>query len=309
MQCTNPLLAHQCEDGSIVFSDFGNAHVVRDLWLPCGQCMACRVTNAQKWSVRCVHEAKLYGNGLQNAFVTLTVDDEHAEEIFPRGSLVYRPFQLFQKRLRKKLGEDRARFRMCAEYGELSERPHFHVLEFNVWPEDAKKWRKSGDGYLYRSAELEKLWPFGQVEFGRVTPESAAYVNGYVMKKLNGEAGEAAYSRIDPQSGEIFRLQAPFSRSSTRPAIGIPFFEKYVGDYVNSDGVVLRGGVSVGPVKAYDNWLEKHLPDELEALKLQRELSAEQAKLLAPEESSLGRLAVKDEVLRARLRDKRIPKL
>ena len=308
MDCTSPLKAFQTEDGSVIFSDFGRPDVIRDLKLRCGQCMACRVTLAQKWSVRCVHEAKLYGHGLKNSFLTLTVDDEWMPEVFPTGGLDYRPFQLFEKRLRFKQS-DVVRFRMCGEYGDLSNRPHFHALEFNCWPDDAKKWRKSGDGYLYRSAELEKLWPYGNVEFGRVTPESAAYVNGYVMKKLTGDAGDAAYRRIDAETGEIINLQAPFSRSSTRPAIGIPFFEKYVQDYINSDGVILRGGANVGMPKAYDNWLEKHMPEQLEELKLQRELSAEQARLLRPEESTATRRAVRDEVLRARLRDKRIGKL
>lgn len=295
--------AFQVEDGAVIFNDFGRADVVRDLTLRCGQCMACRLTNAAKWSVRCMHESKLYG--LRNSFVTLTVDDDHLEEVFPNGSLVYRPFQLFQKRLRKKLSGDVVRFRMSAEYGETTGRPHFHALEFNLWPDDAKRWRKSGDGDLYRSAELEKLWPFGGVEFGRVTPETAAYVNGYVTKKLSGDAAKEAYTRVDLDTGEIFELMAPFSRSSTVPAIGVEWFKRFVSDYVNSDGVVLRGGAKVGMPKAYDNWLEKHMPEQLEEMKFARELLGRERFAAAPEEQSPERLAVKDECNRARIKSKR----
>ena len=44
--------------------------------------------------------------------------------------------------------------------------------------EDKKLWSVR-DGYrVYKSDQLEKLWPFGMSEIGSVTPESAGYVAG-----------------------------------------------------------------------------------------------------------------------------------
>lgn len=309
MECTSPLHGFQTVDGSVIFSDFGRTDVSRSLTLRCGQCMQCRCTAALKWSVRCMHEAKLYG--VRNMFVTLTVSDEWLPQVFPRESLVYRPFQLFQKRLRKKLSDETVRFRMSAEYGEndplgrVLGRPHFHALEFNVWPDDAKRWSKAGDGSdLFRSAELEKLWPYGTALFGRVTPESAAYVNSYVQKKIGGDMALEHYRRIEPETGEVYELLPEFARSSTRPPIGIGWFERYLSDYVNSDAVVLRGGAKVGMPKAYDNWLERSDPELLEEMKFRRELLGRERFLANPNEQSEERLAVKDEVTRARLKSK-----
>ena len=307
MECTSPLHGFQTQDGSVIFSDFGRKDVIRSLVLRCGQCMQCRCTNALKWSVRCMHESKLYG--VRNSFVTLTVDDNWLSEVFPRESLRYEPFQLFMRRLRFKQS-DVVRFRMSAEYGENDPlgrefgRPHYHFLGFNLWPDDAKRWKKSGDGDLYRSEELEKLWPFGTAHFGRVTPETAAYVNGYVTKKLSGDVARERYRRVDPDTGEVFELLPPFARQSTRPAIGVEWFKRYLNDYVNSDSVVLRGGTKVGMPKAYDNWLEKSDPELLEELKFSRELLGRERFLANPGEQSEERLAVKDEVTRARLKSK-----
>ena len=82
------------------------------------------------------------------------------------------------------------------------------------------------------------------------------------------------------------------------------WFKRYLNDYVNSDSVVLRGGTKVGMPKAYDNWLEKSDPELLEELKFSRELLGRERFLANPGEQSEERLAVKDEVTRARLKSK-----
>lgn len=44
------------------------------LSLPCGRCIGCRLERSRQWAVRCVHEAALHED---NAFITLTYDDDH----------------------------------------------------------------------------------------------------------------------------------------------------------------------------------------------------------------------------------------
>lgn len=170
------------------------------LQVPCGRCVGCRLERSRQWAIRCVHEASLHE---KNCFITLTYNDENLPA---DQSLHYEPFQLFMKRLRKKYGSG-IRFYMCGEYGEKLARPHFHACLFGHDFDDKKVWKKTDAGsVLYRSAELEKLWPFGYSSVGDVSFESAAYVARYIMKKITGEAAESHY--------KFFR---PYNRGDIRP--------------------------------------------------------------------------------------------
>lgn len=63
-----------------------------------------------------------------SCFVTLTYDDEHMPY---GGDLHYRHFQLFLKKLRKRLGRP-VRYFMCGEYGDRLGRPHYHAILIGV---------------------------------------------------------------------------------------------------------------------------------------------------------------------------------
>ena len=54
--------------------------------IPCGKCMLCTKRYRMHWVLRCMHEARFFQS---MSYVTLTVDDEHIDEIFP-PSPVYR---------------------------------------------------------------------------------------------------------------------------------------------------------------------------------------------------------------------------
>lgn len=206
MPCFHPLRAHQDADGSVFFVERHGRDSVRQLELACGQCAGCRLERSRQWAVRCVHEASLYA---RNAFVTLT----YAED---PGTLCYRDFQLFMKRLRK-TGR-KARFFVCGEYGESFGRAHFHACLFNCSFEDQYYWRSSGAGFrLFRSAELERLWPHGHAEIGEVTFESAAYVARYVMKKVTGQLSDVHYDGREPE----------FCHMSLKPGIGGAWLDRF----------------------------------------------------------------------------------
>lgn len=103
-----------------------------------------------------------------SCFVTLT----YADENLPSGaSLSPRDAQLFLKRLRKRLGSARpVRFYLVGEYGDLTQRPHYHLALFGV-------------SELEHSLLLE-AWGLGHVQVGTLTLESAQYIAGYVTKKM-----------------------------------------------------------------------------------------------------------------------------
>ena len=63
---------------------------------------------------------------------------------------------------------------------------------------------KVGGHNVYRSAILEKLWPFGFSTIGAVTFESAAYVARYVMKKWSKDSleGKELYDAMLAHGGD-----------------------------------------------------------------------------------------------------------
>ena len=83
------------QDGQVRFHESERGGDARSVQLPCGRCLGCRLERSRQWAVRCLHEAQLWDS---NLFVTLT----YREDMLPdHGSLRYRDFQLFMKRLRK----------------------------------------------------------------------------------------------------------------------------------------------------------------------------------------------------------------
>lgn len=287
MACFSPLLAWQLDGGEIVFCERGK--IKRELNLPCGQCIGCRLDRSRQWAVRCVHESQLHGS---NVFVTLTYSDDFLPTDL---SLHYRDFQLFMKRLRKvKPG---VRFYMCGEYGELGSRPHFHACLFNCFFDDRVLFSHLSSGSdIYTSAELEKLWPFGFCSVGDVTFESAAYVARYVMKKVTGPRADAHYERVDYATGEIKQASPEFNRMSLKPGIGGDWFRKFRSDVYERDYVVVNG-VKMKPPKYYDKLLQAASDFSSDYIEF---LRSEKARKLAPDNTP-ERLVVRETVARARL--------
>ncbi len=93
--------------------------------VPCGSCIGCRTAQARQWAVRMMHESRGHES---NLFVTLTLDDEHLNE---NRELCPKDFSGFIKSLRK-TQERRFSFFGCGEYGEHTNRPHYHALLFGI---------------------------------------------------------------------------------------------------------------------------------------------------------------------------------
>lgn len=241
-----------------------------------------------------------------NSYVTLTFDDKHLP---PGGGLVYREFQLFMRRLRKRygcwdveLGSWVPRFFMCGEYGELNHRAHFHAILFGVGFPDRVYLRTTPSGSrLYRSAQLEELWPAGFSSVGDVTFESAAYVARYVMKKVTGERADEHYLRVEGSTGEILSVEPEFCRMSLKPGIGATWFQRFSGDVFPQDYVVLNG-TKLRPPRYYDKLLARSDPLLGSASECEREL---RRLALSDSDSSPDRLAVQEQVATARLRFKK----
>jgi hypothetical protein len=291
MPCYHPLSAYQCADGSIVFYESKRHDTVKSLSLPCGQCVGCRLERSRQWAIRCMHEAQMH---TENCFITLTYDNAHLPS---DRSLHYRDFQLFIKRLRKRYPGRRIRYYMAGEYGEKLGRPHWHACIFGLDFHDQKLWERTPAGsLLYRSQELELLWPFGYSTIGRVTFESAAYVARYIMKKVTGKNAVEHYQEIDPDTGEITNRTPEFTKMSLKPGIGYEWYKQYTSDVYPHDYVVVRGK-KVKPPKYYDKKYKIDNPYEFDELLYIREKSAK----LNYADNTPERLLVKEQVTQAKL--------
>lgn len=293
MACFYPVRAWRTEAGEVVFAERGK--ILAALVLPCGQCIGCRLERSRQWAMRCVHESQLFD---VNSFVTLTYDPEHVPG---SGSLDYRDFQLFMKRLRK-TGR-KARFFMCGEYGSTTWRPHFHACLFNVGFGDRRLYRRMPSGFdLYSSVELDALWGKGFCSVGDVTFESAAYVARYVVKKVFGSdgrdfgfpVGDCSY-RVDDVTGEVTFYKPEFTHMSLKPGIGAEWFRKFRAS--SEFDFIWVNGQKVKPPKYYDRLLGEVNPAVKEVHDFERYLKS----FVMEEDSQEPRLRVREVVARARL--------
>lgn len=143
----------------------------------------------------------------QNSFWTLTYDPEHWPS---NGSLDPEDARNWLKRLREKVGYRSLRYYLVGEYGDQTWRPHYHAALFgvpNCRTPDLQRTRRGCSCDVCQA--IRSTWQKGNVFGGELTTESAAYVAGYMTKKMT--------SRDDP------RLQGrhpEFARMSLRPGIG-----------------------------------------------------------------------------------------
>lgn len=289
MACFSPVDAWRTTAGEIVFRETGYA--VSKLELPCGRCVGCLMERARSWSVRIVHEASLHAD---NCFVTLTFRDA-------KVSLDYRDFQLFLKRLRKAAGffdvtlwQWLPRFFVCGEYGSLRGRPHYHAILFGLNFPDRVFDRLSPAGErLYRSAQLEELWPDGFSSIGDVTEKSAAYVARYVTKKLDGPGRD---DLVDLGTGELSRRVPEFVRMSRRPGVGALWIQRFSSDVLSQDCVRV-GSDARRPPKYYSAYLRENFPVRFAEIEVARRRKA----LAGRADGTPERLRVREVVAKARL--------
>lgn len=232
------------------------------LRLPCGQCVGCRLEKSRQWAMRCMHERRLHR---ENCFLTLT----YANEFLPSGgTLVKRDLQLFMKRVRKLKGPG-VRFYGCGEYGDVNQRPHYHVILFNCAFPDRKPAGENRRGEKYwRSAVVGELWDMGHHILGDVTFESCAYVARYVMKKVSGDKQAEHYEVFD-RDGVVHSRVPEFTVMSRRPGIGLGWYMKYGAETYALDSCVVNGK-EVRPPRYYDGKFELQAPEEFARLKRKR---------------------------------------
>lgn len=219
--CYNPIYAQQVFEvndftGEIkkkmIFNNFNPK--LELIPLACGKCYECLAAKSIEWSYRLMNEAE---KSPKNCFLTLTYKDNPV-------NVSKRDFQLFIKRLRKKIYPEKIRYFGCGEYGSKGQRPHYHIIIFGWCPPDLKYFTYTKKhSHLYRSKIIEELWPFGFSSVGFVTEDTCKYTSEY-MQKLN----------------QIKGLEPPFLLMSSHPGIGYDYIIKNQ-DLLQGDKLYFKG--------------------------------------------------------------------
>jgi len=180
----------------------------------CGQCMPCRVNRRRMWTHRIMLEANLHPF---NSFWTLTYSDENlplTEDLLP--TLRRKDLTDFMKRLREDYSPLKLRYFNVGEYGDETERPHYHLALFN-YPACARGVTRQNrqSNCCDICNRVGRIWGQGIVHSGQLENSSAAYIAGYVTKKLT--------SKTDPR---LQGREKEFGSMSLKPGIGAGFMDE-----------------------------------------------------------------------------------
>lgn len=198
----------------------------------CGKCEFCLQKKRNAWTFRLMNEEKESENSI---FVTLT----YCDEFMPYGkntpSLHVTDVQKFFKRLRKK-NDKKIRYFLAGEYGEQTNRPHYHAIIFNCDPDTvATSWS------LYSRADKEYI-PIGNVDIKPVNQARMHYVSKYMVNNKEDDGEDR---------------QKPFNIMSRKPGIGYGYIKKAKAYHRNamSNYVILEGGQKMALPKYYKDKL------------------------------------------------------
>lgn len=277
------------ENPNLKYNDENHQRYIYKM-IPCGKCIGCRATERKNWAIRIELESKKYKN---NYFITLTYNDEHLKikdfdyvtvenKEYPNtftsyiyenngswnGTLEKKDMSNFLKQFRKyckrEFDWDGIKFYGCGEYGEKTQRNHFHIILMNCPKLDLEPIGQNQHTKRprYTNKRIEKLWGKGFIEIGEVTWESISYVAGYTTKKMFGTIGKQYFAQ---------RGQNPiFANMSRRPGIGREFFDNNLSMY-DFDEIINSKGQAIQPPKYFDRLLDKDNHEYLEAIKRIRE--------------------------------------
>lgn len=207
------------------------------LAFPCGGCLACRHQRARVWTHRLILEATQHTH---NTFLTLTYTDEKVIE--NAGSVNPSDLTKFIKRLRKK-GQS-FRYYAVGEYGPKTLRPHYHMAMFGLRTCERGQTDLRKPYCCAQCATISATWGMGAVQLARLEDASAAYVAGYVTKKLTAS----------PLPKE---LHPEFQRMSLKPGLGYDCMHDVAdillrhGDDIEDVPVALQHGKKKHPLGKY----------------------------------------------------------
>lgn len=194
MACLHPIPAWRTAGGVVLREPLERKDDIEHLRLPCGGCLQCRMDRARDWAIRCQLELHEHN---QACWVTLTYSNDNLPLTLRKDHL-----SSWLKRLRARHSGRTIRFFASGEYGDTTQRPHYHSILFG----------------LSDDPSIQDTWPHGHTRTDELTPAAIAYVAGYTSKKVGWRLEPK--ERVDPETGECYTWQPPFLQMSRNPGIG-----------------------------------------------------------------------------------------
>lgn len=191
----------------------------------CGQCLPCRINRRRMWAQRLMLEKMTQTDA---CFVTLTYRDEEIWDVSSDwsavrgviGNLVPKDAQDWLKRIRKEVLPTKLRYFLVGEYGDVNERPHYHVALFGL----PSCFNGRTNNFIERCCSVCELvkgtWAKGRIDVGELNEHSSGYIAGYVTKK---------WTKEDVWTKKKLKGRHPeFVRMSLRPGIGADAVKKLI---------------------------------------------------------------------------------
>lgn len=271
--------------------------------IPCGKCIGCRLEYSREWANRGYLESKLWE---QNYFVTLTYDEEHLpmmEEVEDENGFTYtndgewkgtlKPKDLhdfmhdLRQHMKREYKQDGIRFMACGEYGEEGERPHYHLILFNLNlpTETFFEPRIINKNTYFRNTIIEKCWKKGISNISEADWNNIAYTARYITKKINGKESSEHYAMMG-QEKEFFRV-------SRMPGIGEGYYQQHKEEIYARDEIIIKnttGTIATKPPKYFDKLYEEEEPEKFKKIKEKRKRLAKRSEIFKDETFSTGRL-------------------
>lgn len=258
MRCNNPLKASFDAAGNLCYNSKNKMSGLETVFdFECRKCLPCRLNASREKGIRGWHEAQFHDSKM---FLTLT----YADPYLGSGRLSRPDIELFIKRLRSHVdytSGNKLQIFGVGEYGDIGKRPHWHLIVYGFRPSDTKRERSTDRGdqiysseflgpYLAEDVDNGKnyLWPWGKVEFGDVTLDSASYVARYSAKKLvHGPDGSHDYD--------------PIPISPKGRGLGRVWIEKYYKQTFEQGYVLLPNKTKSRIPRYYTEWCKKNQPE------------------------------------------------
>jgi hypothetical protein len=227
----------------IVGTQCVNTLKVKDVEFPvrCGKCLPCKKRRRNEWSLRLEHEY-LFSDSAY--FITLTYDDlnvpyhywqnKYKYKIHPitkkkivvkrwkeivrtdKPTLNRKDVQDYIKRIRnaqtkyykgKAVIPKKIRYYLCAEYGDKTYRPHYHIILFNY----------DVDNII----ELDNKWHKGYTQISELNSARINYTAKYMFKSFNIKDTR----------------EKPYALMSKKPIIGQAYLDNYGTYHINNENL------------------------------------------------------------------------
>lgn len=224
----------------------------------CGRCGACKHNKRVEWSYRIMQEQRVSKSCF---FITLTYHDSYlpySENWLP--SLHKRDIELFNKKLRKEQSsrtEVKLRFFCVGEYGTKKQRPHYHVIFFNLLPE------------LADPIQMLDIWKKGIVHQYTIDDGLIHYTTKYHVTANNRER------KLDIEDDR----KPEFTTQSRKPGLGFNYVLEKKDFHLKSKITIVRNNGYIQKMPGYyHRKIFGELPgEEKEKLRIEGERRAEEA--------------------------------